>query len=368
MHILLFHFDESCPASVRQTFLLARELSAGTAGDVTLVCTAGGFLEREARSVDVPVLPVGGLTGKPLTLMRLVRVVRSREASVLHCCDTASAALVRQLKRLSGGRCRTVQTWRVMGGDAARHVERVCRHADAVLCHGEMVCDRLERHGVPRSRLFAVSPAVDAGHYAPRRPRGDGRCVFVVAAPLAASSGHGIVLAAMRLLATMPGLPEWEVRLVGDGPDFASLLATARQTGVDTHLAMLGTQDERRILPDADVLLAPSLDGEHGADAIRAAWCVGLPAVASSLDVHTGMVRHDETGLLVPVGDADALAAVMARLARDVAGDGAMAAGLVAGGRAEVLRRTPERLAAAHLDIYREQAGAVRRSLQSAGV
>lgn len=103
MHILLFHFDESCPASVRQTFLLARDLSAGTAGDVTLVCTAGGFLEREARSVDVPVLPVGGLTGKPLTLMRLVRAVRSREAFVLHCCDTASAALVRQLKRLSGG-------------------------------------------------------------------------------------------------------------------------------------------------------------------------------------------------------------------------------------------------------------------------
>jgi glycosyltransferase involved in cell wall biosynthesis len=189
----------------------------------------------------------------------------------------------------------------------------------------------------------------------------------VVDAPLVASSGHGVVLTAMRVLAGMSGLPEWEVRLVGDGPDFAALLAMAREAGVDTHLAMLGTQDERRILPDADVLLAPSLDGEHGADAVRAAWCVGLPVVASSLDVHAGMVRHGETGLLVPVGDADALASVMVRLVRDAAGDGALAAGLVAGGRVEVARRTPERLAAAHLDIYHEQAGAVRRSLQAAG-
>lgn len=362
MRILLLHLDETDHTALRRTFVLVRELGRTAGLEVALVCATGGFLHREAQAAGVSVIPVRGWGAGLCALWSLLREVRRHDLVLLHCCDLRSAGLAHKLRVLAGQRCRVVQTWRIPGGEPDAASLRACRMADAVVCHGEAGCGRLERAGVPRAHLYGVMPAVDAGHFAMRRPRGDGRYVFVVSAPLVSSSGHVVVFDAMRILMDQPDLPPWEVRLVGDGPDFATLLAAARERGVASRLAMLGAQDVRRILPDADAMLVPNIEGEDGAEAIRSAWCVGLPVLASSLDVHEGMVRHGATGLLAPLGDFRAFASGMARLMREGA---SLSVELTAGGADQARQHAPARMATEHVNIYREVEGESRRARQA---
>jgi phosphatidylinositol alpha-mannosyltransferase len=81
----------------------------------------------------------------------------------------------------------------------------------------------------------------------------------------------------------------------------------------------LGRVDDarlRRELARADVVCAPSLGGESFGVVLVEAMAAGVPVVASSLPAYEDVLPR-EAGLLVPAGDAGALAAALAALLRD---------------------------------------------------
>jgi phosphatidyl-myo-inositol alpha-mannosyltransferase len=84
--------------------------------------------------------------------------------------------------------------------------------------------------------------------------------------------------------------------------------------GVDA----LGKVSERRKLSElarADVLCAPSLSGESFGMVLTEAFAASTPVVASDIAGYREVVREDVDGLLVPPGDAIALAEALRRLA-----------------------------------------------------
>ena len=66
----------------------------------------------------------------------------------------------------------------------------------------------------------------------------------------------------------------------------------------------------------ADVFCLPTL-GDCLPMVLSEAGAVGLPLVSTDVGAISEIVRHDRTGLLVPVGDAEALAAALRQLAAD---------------------------------------------------
>jgi glycosyltransferase involved in cell wall biosynthesis len=101
-------------------------------------------------------------------------------------------------------------------------------------------------------------------------------------------------------------------------------------------------------LAAADIVALPSLHEGLGVAALEA-MAAGRPVLASRVGGLGEVVVAEETGLLVPPGDADALAAALARLA----GDPALRARLGAAGRARVLAcYTSERMAEGTLACY----------------
>lgn len=111
-------------------------------------------------------------------------------------------------------------------------------------------------------------------------------------------------------------------RFVGDGPDEAPLMAQAAAAGLADCVHFLGckTREEVvRLLQEADVLVAPSVPSRDGRRegipvVLMEAMACGLPVVASRLSGIPELVKDRHTGLLVPLGDAEALAAVLADL------------------------------------------------------
>lgn len=143
--------------------------------------------------------------------------------------------------------------------------------------------------------------------------------------------GDGVVLAVVarlrpekgvaNLLAALPRLADLVDRsvhlvVVGDGPDRARLagLVPTRRPG-EVHF--VGAQDEvSRWYGLADVVVIPS---EHEAMPLTAieAMAAGRPVVASDVGGLPEVVSDGRTGVLVPPGSPDDLAAALAALASD---------------------------------------------------
>jgi phosphatidylinositol alpha-mannosyltransferase len=82
----------------------------------------------------------------------------------------------------------------------------------------------------------------------------------------------------------------------------------------DTDVRSLGRVDDARKhaeLQDADLLCAPSLGGESFGMVLTEAFAAGTPVVASDIAGYRDVVRDGLDGVLVPPGDAQALAVVL---------------------------------------------------------
>ncbi len=97
-----------------------------------------------------------------------------------------------------------------------------------------------------------------------------------------------------------------ELTVVGaNEEEVAPLLLDAR--GV-TVLGRVDDAEKQRVLESADVLCAPSLGGESFGMVLTEAFAAGTPVVASDIAGYRDVVRDGVDGVLVPRGDATALA------------------------------------------------------------
>jgi len=89
-------------------------------------------------------------------------------------------------------------------------------------------------------------------------------------------------------------------------------------------LGKVGEDEKRSVLEQADVLCAPSLGGESFGMVLTEAFAAGAPVVASGIAGYRDVVRDGVDGVLVPRGDAQALAEALRDLWLDPEGRLAM--------------------------------------------
>ena len=105
--------------------------------------------------------------------------------------------------------------------------------------------------------------------------------------------------------------------IVGATPDeIAPLLVDPTDV---TALGRISDVHKHEALAAADVLCAPSLGGESFGMVLTEAFAAGTPVVASDIAGYRDVVSHGVNGLLVPRGDATALAETLLELALDPA-------------------------------------------------
>jgi N-acetyl-alpha-D-glucosaminyl L-malate synthase BshA len=155
------------------------------------------------------------------------------------------------------------------------------------------------------------------------------------------------VIAFAQVLRTRPAA----LILVGDGPERAAVEKLAASLGVTDNVAFLGEQLQMgRFLAQADLFLLPSEQESFGLAALEA-LASGVPVVATRVGGLPEVVRHGETGWLVPVAEPPALAEAILKLLADEPRRAAM--GRAA--RADALARFhPEPVVARVEALYRE--------------
>jgi glycosyltransferase involved in cell wall biosynthesis len=144
--------------------------------------------------------------------------------------------------------------------------------------------------------------------------------------------------------------------VVGGGPLGGALRAQARLSGVDERVVFAGEVDDQELLAfyhACDMFVLPSITHAEafGMVQIEAMAC-GKPVICTDLPSGVPWVnQHEETGLVVPPGDARALREAITRLGSDALLRNRMGAAA----RLRVEREfTAERMAGRTVSLYRE--------------
>jgi len=218
--------------------------------------------------------------------------------------------------------------------------------------------------------IHVIHSSVDLSHIAPvgdNPPAGPFRILFVGA--LEAKKGVQHLLQALAIADRRLG--EWECELAGDGPLRETLLRQAEALGISGRLRFHGAMDFEAVAAayaHASVCVAPSVIGPGGRqegipNVMIEALAFGKPAISTPISGIPELIEDGVSGLLVPPGDAEALAAALLR----IYGDPMLARSLGQAGRAVVEQRFDlNRNAARQMALFAGEVAAVPSSSREA--
>jgi glycosyltransferase involved in cell wall biosynthesis len=235
---------------------------------------------------------------------------------------------------------------------AARLFRRVAARSDAVTTVSRWLADGAAAIA-PGVRPVVAPMPVMADLFAPGGERAPDRLLFV--GKLNEQKGFPALLAALARMRTRVTV---EV-VVGVGNTPKDGVAPAERAGVADRIRwhpLLEQTALARLYRECTALVMPAVEEGLGLVAIEASLC-GMPVVAYDSGGLSDIVVHERTGLLVPPGDVDALAAALDRVCAipDRGADWGRAA------RAHALARfSPGATAGRYADLYRAAVDARR--------
>jgi glycosyltransferase involved in cell wall biosynthesis len=329
-----------------------------------IVGVPGGDLVRRAAAAGLEVVPIPMRGELDLGAARsLARLVREEKVDLLHG-HTAHAVTLGTLGTLAQNpRPATV---------AARRLSFPLRrallgrfkysfHVDRVIAVSEAIRRLLVRQGLDPARVVTVHSGIDPDRFG----RGDRRrfreslrpvlgaeteTAFLIgtAGHLAAHKGIDLFLAAAAGVAAE--IPEARFLVVGRGEGENVLRQNVASLGLEGRVVFAGFRDD---MPDVfaglDLFVLASTSGEGSPAVLKEAMAAGTPVVATALDGIEEIIEDARHGLLVPPGNAPALARAMILLARDPA----LRSRYAAAARERVGAFTADRMVEGTLAVYR---------------
>ncbi len=347
-----------------ETHLLALTNALVEAGmEVVVACSPGGPVADAVVAAGAQAVPCAFDRGVPRALAELRSIVRRVDPELVH----GTGWLTDQLVRWCGAGVPVLNTVHVMpSGPAAQGapgeslllrglVERAGRaRVSAFLAVSHAVADAVVASGTDPARVRVIHNGVDAaalrsaaaGAHAPDLP--EASLLVGTVSRLEPVKGVEHLVRAAAVLAR--DRDDVAFVIAGEGPLRASLEALAESMHLGGRMRFLGhTESSAAVLSRLDVAVVPSLSEGMGIVAVEA-MALGVPVVASEAGGLVEVLGGGTAGVLVPPGDADALAAALAGLLDD-AGE-RHRVGQAGRERAEA-EFSLEVMVARHVEVYR---------------
>ena len=227
------------------------------------------------------------------------------------------------------------------GFDKWSWVERLLsRGVAGCVCMTKAIEDHCRRGGMQPAFFRVIYDGLDLEAFRPRRDPAETRRalgldaeaeVVGVVGNIQEWKGQGVLLQALGLLASRR--PRLKALVVGgvhrSGAAYAeSLHAFVREQGLADRVVWTGARsDVPDLIAAMDVFVHTSVRGEPFGRVIVEAMAVGRPVLATKAGGVPEFVHDGQDGLLLPPGDAEALAECLDRLLDDPVERGRLAAG-----------------------------------------
>jgi glycosyltransferase involved in cell wall biosynthesis len=348
----------------QQVLYLLQFLKAEGIESTLLTCSDSLMVRRaEALGVTVETAPMRGEVD-PRLLLKAFRLARSGRFDAIHLHSRRGADSMALLGAKLAGLpiilSRRVDNWEAPFLGQARF--GMCDH---LVCVADGVGEILRRMGISGRKISVVHSAIEPARFNQPAPRAEleaefevpaGRTLLGIAAQLIKRKGHLLVFEAIQRL--KDEFPALHLLVFGRGPEEAELKAAVETMGLGDRVTFTGFRDDfNRWVGALDLLVHPAYT-EGLANVLLQAASARVPVIATAVGGIPEATGYGTTGLLVPVGDVDALTHGLGRLLRE----SALRAQFAAAGPAFVDRGfTPPHLAAGNARVYWEKVEERRR-------
>lgn len=318
------------------------------AGHEVALAAAPGRLSDE---LGLPLVALPLLERRPLQVApaarRLARAVRGWEPAVVHA-HNPGMAIVTGLVTRRGRRPPALVSVHGVPEDDYGRAARLLRLAGVpVVACGPGVAAGLEERGrrVETTIVNGIPPApepLSRAELVRRFGLPDDRKIVAAVGRLAPQKNHALAVQALR------DVPDATLLVLGEGELRPEIEVAAQAAGVADRVVLPGMQaDARAALGAVDALVLTS-HWEGLPLAVLEALAASVPVVATAVRGVRELLTDGEDGLLVPPGDAPALASAV----RSVLADDGLAARLATGGSELAARHSEQAMAEEYLALY----------------
>lgn len=311
----------------KQLCLLAENLPRDQFDVHVFLLTRDGPRSADLRAAGIPVQVIGKrFKTDPTALVRLRRELKRLAPDVVHTWLFAANSFGRVAAKWSGVKRimaseRCVDPWKT---ETHFLIDRyLARRTEAITTNSTGVKDFYAAHGIapelfrviPNGVLPVDGPAISRAEACTRlRVDEDRRLIFAVGRLWPQKRYRDLIWAA-ELLGTLAD--DITVVIIGDGPQSGELLRHRDAVTTNRRVCFAGHRsDVPQLLPHAEVFWNAS-EYEGQSNAVIEAMQMGVPVVASDIPGNRDLVRHDETGMLVALGDTADFARQTRRLIED---------------------------------------------------
>jgi glycosyltransferase involved in cell wall biosynthesis len=293
-------------------------------GALSVGCVGpAGALQDDMASLGVSTFALGvrSHAAYPLAIARLVRLLRSRAAQVVH------AHLVEgSLVGLSAARLARTPVAVMTAHDSHElpfhgrrllWAERLCTGplSDHIIAPSHQVAETLMRIAhVPASKIEVVHHGFDLDHLDPKKVDGaavrdelglDGKLVFGAIGRIYGLKNYPALLEAFA--SALSDVPEARLVIVGPG-ESGPLLSLADDLGISDRVLLCGPRgDIPELLAAFDVLVHPAVAESFGMVIVEA-MAMARPVLSTPVGIAPEVITPGETGLLCSSPDSRALA------------------------------------------------------------
>jgi glycosyltransferase involved in cell wall biosynthesis len=315
-------------------------------------------LAERARAAGIEVIPIDPLIAEwgPWTVLRLRRVIRRERVAIVHAQSGHTMALA--ALATAGTRAKVVFARRVTTPLRDNRATRwKYARADRLISVSRAGVDGLLRAGVDAARVRVVPSGVPlaplasppAAELLARLGVPPGVPLAVMVASLSAAKDPSAFVRAIH--AARRAVPELHALLVGDGPLREALAAEIAALGLASTVHLTGFRSDAESLEAAAsvvVLTSRNLEGTPGV--LIDALALGKPIVCTRVGGVPEVIEDGVSGLILPIGHAEAIGGAIARVILDPALASRLSAGALARAPMFSIEHTVDRT----IDVYRE--------------
>jgi glycosyltransferase involved in cell wall biosynthesis len=188
---------------------------------------------------------------------------------------------------------------------------------DRILVPTRFMQEMLIGRGLEASRLRRMAFGIDLDQHQnpPAKPSRDAVHVGFIGTLAEHKGAHVLIAAARQLPMDIPIM----VKIYGGLDEFPPYAAQLKElAGADQRISFCGTfpnQEIGKVLADLDILVVPSMWHENTPLVVHSAQAASTPVIGSNVPGIRQLIQHGHNGLLFEMGDAQALASLLSRIA-----------------------------------------------------
>jgi glycosyltransferase involved in cell wall biosynthesis len=321
--VRILHTIESTVLGGAEKLMLALALGLARRGyEPVFAVPPEGWLAEEVTRRKLPLVPLPPRRSIDIGFVRwLVGLVRKENISVIHAHMMAMNLYGSIASRLAHVPCVPTLHGRLYDLERARRrllYRGMARLAgNLVAVSDELGQALISEAGISPSRVMVIPNGIDLVQFRPAYSETAAAKlpVLICVSTLLEVKGHRYLLEAMPQIRRQ--FPAVKLLIVGDGPLHAELEQQQCTLQLADAVSFLGERaDVPELLAESSIFVMPSLS-EGQSLSLMEAMAAALPVVTTRVGGNREIVAENETGLLVPPGNPEALAAAICSLLCD---------------------------------------------------